>query len=42
MKSDDVLQAVKAKWQEMNLPQVAAGVKQLDIPSTSKLLPSKA
>ncbi len=25
--SDEVLQAVKAKWQEMNLAQVAAGVK---------------
>ena len=27
VKSDEVLQAVKAKWQEMNLAQVAAGVK---------------
>ena len=25
--SDEVLQAVKAKWQELNLAQVAAGVK---------------
>lgn len=27
LKSDEVLQAIKAKWQELNLAQLAAGVK---------------
>ena len=27
IKSDEVLQAIKAKWQELNLAQIAAGIK---------------